>query len=47
MSERFTVPEPCLCGDPECGRCFPQPYPEEDPDKAYDEMRQREIDDGQ
>lgn len=39
------IPEPCLCGDPECPFCFSQPCPEEDPDEAYDRMRQQEIED--
>ena len=36
---------PCLCGDPYCPRCFPQPRPEPDPDEAYEIARQKEIDD--
>jgi len=38
------VPEPCLCGDPECGRCFPQYGVYEDEDEAYERYRQWEID---
>lgn len=35
-------PEPCLCGDPFCRRCFPLPSLQRDPD---DEMeRQRDED---
>ena len=37
--------EPCLCGDPECHKCFPQPYLEEDEDAAYEYMKQKQIDD--
>lgn len=37
--------EPCLCGDPECPRCFPfQERPERDPDDIYDEQVQEEYD---
>ncbi len=36
--------EPCMCGDPECGNCFPR-YKEEDEDEAYERFRQQEIDD--
>lgn len=36
--------EPCLCGDPECGLCFPR-YEEVDEDEAYERWRQAEIDD--
>lgn len=39
-----SVPEPCMCGDPDCGNCFPR-YEEPDEDAAYEEWRQREIDD--
>jgi hypothetical protein len=39
-------PEPCLCGDPECPRCFPHGWEEIDEDKLYEEQRQQEIDDG-
>ena len=39
-----SVQEPCICGDPECGNCFPR-HEEEDPDEAYDRMRQQETDD--
>lgn len=38
------TPEPCLCGDPECGRCFPQYGVYEDEDEAYERQRQWEID---
>jgi len=45
MIQRF-VREPCLCGDPECSRCFSTSYRwARDPDEVYDEERQREIDD--
>ena len=37
--------ERCYCGDPECGNCFPIAGQERDPDAAYDEQRQAEIDD--
>lgn len=38
--------EPCLCGDPFCPRCFPQPREEpNDPDEGYEIERQKEIDD--
>lgn len=42
----MTLSEPCLCGDPECRRCFPF-YGEkrEDEDAAYERQRQQEIDD--
>ena len=36
--------EPCLCGDPECPRCFYQSKPDADPDEAYEILRQKEID---
>lgn len=36
--------EPCMCGDPECGNCFPR-YEIEDEDEAYERYRQQEIDD--
>jgi hypothetical protein len=36
--------EPCLCGDPECLRCFPRSI-EEDEDSTYDERKQQELDD--
>lgn len=35
---------PCLCGDPYCPRCFPQPRYEPDPDEAYEKVRQDEVD---
>lgn len=39
--------EPCMCGDPECGNCFPNyGWPQEDEDEAYERWRQQEIDDG-
>lgn len=38
--------EPCLCGDPECGLCFPGQPPEPCPDAAYDAERQQELDEG-
>lgn len=38
------VPEPCLCGDPECRRCFPR-YEEVDEDWAYEQWRDRQEDD--
>lgn len=38
--------EQCMCGDPDCGNCFPSFYAEEDPDEAYDRERQAEIDEG-
>ena len=38
------IPEPCLCGDPECPRCFPQEV-EIDEDEAYERVRQEEVDD--
>lgn len=41
------VPEPCLCGDPYCRRCFPfdnRPEPE-DEDDAYERHVQRQLDD--
>ncbi len=38
------IPEPCLCGDPYCRRCFPGGYYEQDENEAYDEQRQSEID---
>lgn len=37
------VSGPCLCGDPYCGRCFPQPVEEEDPDAYYERTRQEEA----
>lgn len=37
--------EPCLCGDPECRRCFPNFTPErEDEDQQYERAEQRRID---
>lgn len=38
------TPEPCLCGDPECKRCFPQYGCYEDENEAYERYRQWEID---
>lgn len=44
--------EPCLCGDPECRRCFPR-YGRSyrDPDEEYDRKRQerleRELNEGE
>ena len=43
MSNRFEVPEPCLCGDPFCGRCFSQTPEEPDPDWSHDEMVADEL----
>lgn len=37
-------PEPCLCGAPDCSRCFPQYGVYEDEDEAYERYRQWEID---
>ena len=38
--------EPCMCGDPDCRRCFPgSHYREVDEDEAYEAGRQKEIDD--
>ena len=39
--------EPCLCGDPECPRCFP-PFHEAantDADAVYEQWRERRSDD--
>jgi hypothetical protein len=35
----MNTPEPCLCGDPYCPRCFVQPRKQRDPDEVYDSMR--------
>ena len=35
--------EPCLCGAPDCLRCFPD-RPDEDEDAAYERYRQWEED---
>lgn len=43
MSNR--IPEPCLCGAPDCVRCFPYQEPEPDPDEAYERWRQDQLDD--
>jgi hypothetical protein len=41
--------EPCLCGDPECPRCFPRYYSERDEgdmiDDAYERATQERVDD--
>ena len=38
-------PEPCLCGAPDCKRCFPTTWwHEEDEDAAYERWRQWEED---
>jgi len=40
------VSERCMCGDPECGNCFPRwdSWADIDEDAAYEEHRQIEID---
>ena len=38
------MPEPCLCGAPDCKNCFPQYGVYEDEDAAYERYRQWEID---
>jgi hypothetical protein len=37
---RYKVPEPCLCGDPECRNCFPGGYEEDDVEPSDDERRE-------
>lgn len=37
------IPEPCLCGDPECWRCFPG-WDEVDWDDRIAREEQKEID---
>lgn len=40
MNRRF--PEPCLCGDPECPRCFAQPMDDDyEPGEEDTEERSR------
>lgn len=39
----MNIPEPCMCGDPECPNCFPR-YEEDDGDELYEKYRQEEID---
>jgi len=34
-----------MCGDPDCGNCFPGSPAEEDEDDAFERARQQEIDD--
>lgn len=41
MSERFTMQEPCLCGDPYCQLCFPR-YDDPDQDIDHDSLNKAE-----
>jgi len=43
--------EPCLCGDPECGRCFPRPSrrarmlaDDDYGDALYEQRKQERLD---
>lgn len=38
------IPEPCLCGDPDCRRCFPCWDDEIDWDDRISRARQEELD---
>lgn len=38
--DHFKIPEPCLCGDPECRRCFPGGYYEDDVEPTEEDRQQ-------
>ena len=37
--------DPCLCGDPDCPKCYPDWCAGWDPDEEYDIRKQQDIDD--
>ena len=42
----FRFPEPCLCGDPECYRCFPRVRRVRmDDDREYDRQKEEKDED--
>ena len=52
MRNRFTIPEPCMCGAEDCKECYPLSYrdndnqPEDEPEDEHDHPRlDHELDD--